>query len=76
MIRAIKRGETRMTLPANDDLAKRELSIGELEAIAGGIQMISTLSQILAAFHYHPPHVPQPWMGGLPGRGGANGNYF
>ena len=67
-----------MTLATNDDFAKRELSIDELEAIAGGIQMNSTLAQIPAAFHYHPPHVPQPqpWMGGLPGRGGANGNPF
>jgi hypothetical protein len=67
-----------MTLPTNDDFSNRELSIGELEAVAGGIQMNSTLAQIRAAFHYHPPHVsqPHPWMGGLPGRGGANGNFF
>ena len=73
-----------MTLPANgvlatiDVLAKRELSIEELEAIAAGIAMNSTPAQILAAFHYHPPYLPAPqyWMGGLPGRGGANGNPF
>jgi|tagenome__1003787_1003787.scaffolds.fasta_scaffold20037389_1 hypothetical protein len=65
-----------MTLPNNDNFAKRELSIGELEAIVGGIQMNSTLARILATFHYHAPHAPQPWMGGLPGRGGANGNPF
>jgi hypothetical protein len=59
----------------NDDFAKRELSAGELETIAGGIPMNSTSGQILAAFHYHSP-APHYWMGGLPGRGGANGNYF
>jgi hypothetical protein len=68
-----------MTFPMNDDLnddlAERELSIGELESIAGGIQLNTTLAQILAAFHYQAP-APRPWMGGLPGRGGANGNYF
>jgi hypothetical protein len=76
MIRAIERGDTRMTVPTNDDFATRELSIGELEAVAGGIQINSTLAEILAAFHYHPPHLPRPWMGGLPSRGGANGNPF
>ena len=67
-----------MTRPANGDSAERELSIGELDAIVGGIQMNSTPAQILAAFHYHPPHLPlpRPWMGGLPGRGGADGNPF
>lgn len=67
-----------MTLPTNGDFAEHELSMGELEAVAGGIQMNSTLAQILAAFRYQPPHVaqPRPWMGGLPGRGGANGNPF
>lgn len=67
-----------MTLPTNDALAKRQLSISELETAAGGIQMNATLAQIQAAFRYNPPHVarPQPWMGGLPGRGGADGNPF
>ena len=67
-----------MTLPTNDDFSNRELSADELEAIAGGIQINSTPAQILAAFHYHPPYLPAPqyWMGGLPGRGGANGNPF
>jgi len=60
-----------MTLPANgvlatiDVLAKRELSTGELEAIAAGIAMNSAPAQILAALHYHPPHhtAPRYWMG-------------
>jgi len=59
-----------MTLPANgvlatiDVLAKRELSIEELEAIAAGLAMNSTPAQILAALHYHPPHhtPPRYWM--------------
>jgi hypothetical protein len=36
MIRAIERGETRMTLPTNDDFANCELSAEELDAIAAG----------------------------------------
>jgi hypothetical protein len=36
MIRAIKRGETRMTLPTDNDFSNRELSIEELDAIAAG----------------------------------------
>jgi hypothetical protein len=36
MIRTIKQGELRMTLPTNEDFANRELSIEELDAIAAG----------------------------------------
>jgi hypothetical protein len=36
MIRAINTGETKMTLPTNDDFSNGELSIEELEAIAAG----------------------------------------
>jgi hypothetical protein len=36
MIRAIKRGETRMTLPTDNDFSNRELSIEELDTIAAG----------------------------------------
>jgi hypothetical protein len=36
MISQINTGETKMTLPTNDDFANCELSIEELEAIAAG----------------------------------------
>jgi maltose-binding protein MalE len=36
MIRAVKRGETRMTLPTNEDFANCELSAEELDAVAAG----------------------------------------
>jgi hypothetical protein len=67
-----------MTLPANDH-ANRELSIGELEAVAGGL--MADFRHIADPIHYlrllpAPPSPPRPWMGGLPGRGGANGNPF
>jgi hypothetical protein len=36
MIRTHQRGETRMTLPTNDDFANCELSAEELDAISAG----------------------------------------
>jgi hypothetical protein len=32
-------GETNMALPMNDDFSNRELSLGELEVVAGGLMM-------------------------------------
>jgi hypothetical protein len=50
-----------MTLPTNDDFAKRELSIGELEAIAAGRGF--PLPEPHLPPHF-PPLAPSPiWAG-------------
>jgi hypothetical protein len=78
MIRASKRGELRMHLPANDmlatsdALAKRELSTAELETVAAGVALMSGAPNSIqqAGFPrepHLPPHFPIPlyWAGGV-----------
>jgi hypothetical protein len=71
MIRAIKRGDMRVTLPAND-FSNRELSIEELETVAAGVALMSGApNSIQQAFFPREPHlpphfpIPLPWAGAV-----------
>lgn len=55
-----------MTHPTNDDLANRELTIGEIEAIAAGRGF--PLPEPHLPPHLHWPPAPSPiWAGGSVG---------
>jgi hypothetical protein len=77
MIRAIKRGETRMTLPADIDFSTRELSVDELDAIAAGsiwswikseLTAIANSVHVIYASKDHPPLPGGPYHPGGPYR--------
>ena len=53
-----------MTLPTNDDFAKRELSIGELEAVAAGSPLMSGAPNSINGTLRVQPLPPRYWMGG------------
>ena len=59
-----------MTFPMNDDLAERELSASELDAISAGLVPHGPLPPIRAPRHYqsHPP--PRYYPGGGPNAAG------
>jgi hypothetical protein len=67
MIRTIKQGDLRMTLPTNDDFSNRELSVEQLETIAAGVFLMSgapnSINGTLRVQNL-PPSSPRIWMGG------------
>jgi hypothetical protein len=67
MIRTIKQGDLRMTLPTNDDFSNRELSVEQLETIAAGVFLMSgapnSINGTLRVQNL-PRSSPRIWMGG------------
>jgi hypothetical protein len=64
MILTVKQGELRMTLPTNDGLSNRELSVEELETIAAGVFLMSGAPNSINGTLRVQNLPPRIWMGG------------